>query len=235
MEHYFVILFFSIAFGYIGDLCCAKHTTTTSNYTMSERALRPDASGIKESNAIVGPSAVDLFPLLACCKQIIKRLGSVKDSSCCDSVLGILGDACDILGPDATISGSILSLFDEFNNTFTTLQTICDKIDNLTGTVMIAVDFNVVFTAIDGVEELLCEKIESGFNETFTIFGEFCTTLTQTDFVNLGATETDRLDEMNMDKETIVEWLKKTYALVRSLHNAILFTGNQNQFQSNEI
>ena len=117
----------------------------------NERASRPDAPSVKESDAVVGPNtSIDLAPLLSCCKEALKRIGSVDESSCCDTVLGILGDACEILGPDRTISDKLRELVDGFSN--------------ISSTEMIVLNFNEVFTALDGLEELLCDKFEGVFS-----------------------------------------------------------------------
>lgn len=65
--------------------------------------------------------------------------------------------------------------------------------------------------------------------------GELVTDLDAADFPNLGAGTGNRFDRINEDEESILEWQKKIYALVRSMHNLIFSTGQRRTITRNEI
>ncbi len=73
--------------------------------------FEPSAS---QGPAFVGPScqalADDLCQVLRLLHIIKKRIGTVNDPVCANSVLGVLGNACEVFGPDSNISLKIAEI-----------------------------------------------------------------------------------------------------------------------------
>jgi hypothetical protein len=75
------------------------------------RAPRPDAPMVTDPTYPVGPGCCcDDTQILRLLGIIRSRIGSVDQCSCEETILSILGDACEILGPCATISGALQEL-----------------------------------------------------------------------------------------------------------------------------
>jgi hypothetical protein len=125
-----------------------------SSLEESERAPHPN------SHQPVGPNGCcgDIDLALQLLRIINSKLGSTTDSSCQKSVLGILGDACAILGPGETISSGIKELLEDFNETWTILAVLT------TPTIVINCDVSGVYTVLD-----------TSFNETWTILATLTT------------------------------------------------------------
>lgn len=77
-----------------------------------ERAPRPDAPNPDSptSTTPVVPAGCDLTAVTRLLGVIRSRIGTTTDSSCQETVLGILGDACLILGTNATVSSALKDL-----------------------------------------------------------------------------------------------------------------------------
>ncbi|MGE0009174.1 MAG: hypothetical protein AB7F19_01420, partial [Candidatus Babeliales bacterium] len=105
----------------------AKHEDMVNANTM--RTNRPQAKAPRPSDpfapgAPVGPIletfrddgcdsvAAGICQIIKLLLIIKKRIGTVEDAVCDDSVLGILGDACEILGPDTSISQALKDILD---------------------------------------------------------------------------------------------------------------------------
>jgi hypothetical protein len=70
------------------------------------RAIRPDAP-INSNNTIVACGGnCDLTQLIRLLASIRARIGTVEDNPCCGTILGILGDACNVpcIGENGSIS-----------------------------------------------------------------------------------------------------------------------------------
>lgn len=111
-----------------------KNVTRSSRPGEATKAPRPNAQNPYAPGAVVGSILVD--PNAGCAAKdvsgdlceiinllliIKKQIGTVEDDVCCDSVLGVLGDACNILG--MSISDFLLTL--SFNYTF---SNCCEEI-----------------------------------------------------------------------------------------------------------
>jgi len=155
---------------------------------------RPDAQ-----EDVVGQNACNTSRAIKALLRIQKAFGSVNDSSCCNTVLGILGDACEILGPDQTIAGVIKELIDltsiyttRVDDVFTTLTECCADLEEdfrETWTIISEIkdtvteccaeleeDFRETWTIVDGIQNQIdecCEILQEDFRETWTILDAF--------------------------------------------------------------
>ncbi len=85
----------------------------------SVRAPRPGAPNPYEPSAPLGSVCIgapcegladDLCQVLRLLHIIKKRIGTVNDPVCVNSVLGVLGNACEVFGPDSNISLKIAEI-----------------------------------------------------------------------------------------------------------------------------
>lgn len=115
------------------------------------------------SSAIVGPGGCDLTQVLDVLVAIKNRIGCVTDDVCCNTILGILGNACEILGPDSSISSILLEILNEINGTqtvictFTQIERLEQEIEDLSEQLTECCD-NLA-TGINDIQEALCAPI----------------------------------------------------------------------------
>jgi hypothetical protein len=125
------------------------------------RASRPDAPTSNANNAIVACGGdCDLTQLIRLLASIRARIGTVNDSPCCGTILGILGDACNV--PCIGENGSISEVLCE----------ILDCCTQITGSSAINIDLSGVYTAIADLKTTLtecCAEIHVEFNGVFTV------------------------------------------------------------------
>jgi len=167
---------------------CEEH----ENHIKADRASRPDASG---NNVVSCGNNCNLTQVLSLLAQIKSRIGTVADPVCCDTILGILGNACECLGEGNSISCVLAELLDccrgtftifdgleelicdkfeqtwtildtNFNGTFTKLDFICEKIENVQET--IDEDFIILLEEILETQDIICDK----FEQTWTILAD---------------------------------------------------------------
>jgi len=148
-----------------------------------EKGVRPDGAGIT-SQVVTCGNPCNLNQVLKLLSTITSKIGSVNDPVCCDTILGILGNACECLGEDLSISCAIAELLDCCRGTFTSFENleelICDKfeqtwtiLDDLKDTVTeccaeIFEEFRETWTILEDVKETTCDK----FEQTWTILAD---------------------------------------------------------------
>jgi len=117
----------------------------------------------------------NIRPIIHLIKRIQNQIGTVAQSSCCESILGILGDACQILGPDASISCSLKDLLFSLSimvDLEGTLTQCCADLEE---------DFRHTWTQFEDLKPTItecCADLENNFRETWTILEDLQTTIT---------------------------------------------------------
>jgi len=204
--------------------------------TYKHKAPRPDSITVYSSNApVTCGGSCDINPILNLATFIRSQIGSVDDGSCCGSILGVLGDICDCLGPEATISGTLnellqslvstISGFTEFKDTLTECCTTLEKdfqetwtqLSDLQQTITeccedLKQDFRETWTTLSDLEQTItecCADLEEDFRETWTILGSFqenvCNKFEQT-WTQLDALNTDTACCAEIDKDFQETW-----------------------------
>jgi hypothetical protein len=130
------------------------------------RAIRPDAPIANANNAIVACGGdCDLTQLIRLLASIRARIGSVNDNPCCGTILGILGDACNVpcIGENGSIS-----------------EVLCEILDSLTGCCS-----EIIETITECCAEIIetitecCAEIHEDFEDTWTILADIKDTITE--------------------------------------------------------
>jgi hypothetical protein len=123
------------------------------------RAPRPSTSN--GNNAIASCNGgCDLTHVIQLLASIREHIGSVNDGACCNSILGILGDACNV--PCIGENGSISEVLCE----------ILDCCTQITGTINANVDLSGVYTSLADIKDTLtecCAETKADFEATWTI------------------------------------------------------------------
>jgi hypothetical protein len=169
------------------------------------RALRPD---ISTNNVLPSCNGgCDLSGVIRLLSSIRERIGSVKDGACCNSILGILGDACNVpcIGENSSISEVLCEILNkiELFPSFTFL---------VTGTFIltVTVDLSEVIDLLIDIENTLtecCAEIKQEIFDTQTlIIDDFQSTWTILAGLDLNCSTTVEIDLNGMF--TVLEDIK---------------------------
>jgi len=158
-------------------------------YTLQEkmlekeyRAPRPDAPGLlTPAGQVVGSnSGCNFTQVLNALSAVKSQIGTVRDSSCKNTILGILGDACECLGEEQTISCFLAELVASFTST---IMISDDLINTLTECCAdLEEDFRETWTIINEIKETVtecCEALKEDFRQTWTIIAGIKETATE--------------------------------------------------------
>jgi len=166
---------------------CGEHE---KHIQEGNRIPRPDAQGVLSQVVSCG-SSCNLNRVLKILLSIKSRIGTVADPVCCNTILGILGDACACLGPDASISCTLKDLVEDFRETWTILTdiklTLTECCADLKETITeccaeLQEDFRETWTILADINETLtecCANLEEDFRQTWTILDDLKKTITE--------------------------------------------------------
>jgi hypothetical protein len=129
------------------------------------RAVRPNAPSVFANNAIASCNGgCDLTQVIQLLSSIRTHIGTVEDSPCCNTILGILGDACNVpcIGENGSIS-----------------EVLCEILECCTTS---GADIKALFTVLADIKNTLtecCAEIHEDFEGTWTILADLKNTLTE--------------------------------------------------------
>ncbi len=173
------------------------------------RAPRPSTSN--GNNAIASCNGgCDLTHVIQLLASIREHIGSVNDGACCNSILGILGDACNV--PCIGENGSISEVLCE----------ILDCCTQITGTINANVDLSGVYTSLADIKDTLtecCAETKADFEATWTILADLDLNCSTTVIIDLNGVFTV-LADLNISGTVNVD-LSGIYTAIADLQGTL--------------
>ena len=137
------------------------------------RSLRSCEQGVpacayvqKSPTSSCGSVSAELCQILNLLKVLKKRIGCVQAPVCTNSVLAILGDACQVFGPDSNISKKIAEILDTINKDDEKIFRKLNSVKSKLGHFGDSIDFvdsqtcDVVFDNVsDGLTQIYCKQL----------------------------------------------------------------------------
>jgi len=148
------------------------------------KAARPGAPAVTSPVSVVVPS-LDLGAVLQALAAINCKIGDVNQNVCEDTILSVLGDACNILG--ISISEALSILLEccqtdtlDLSGVFTVLQDIQNTLTECCSTM--TQDFQFTWTILADLNDTItdcCSTMTADFQSTWTILADLNDTLTE--------------------------------------------------------
>ena len=165
----------------------------------------------------------DLVQLLLIIK---KRIGTINDSDCANSILGILGNACAVFGPNTNLSLKIKEIIDTLGTDFASLSeavsSCCTEILSTMGT-----DFEHTWSLIAGITTAAAAQHQlanAQVNQRFDVLEQLIT----------NANAHQQPHQSSSSKNVIKTILEQTDVLSSKFEKTWDFMDEQNQLAKSE-